>query len=199
MKKRIIVLATGIILGATPLLATELTPEVKATAAAGRLALEIRKSLTPSIQKNGWGGSMDLCVKDVPATITSLEKSFGLTMRRTSLKVRNPANSPDGAEKAVLEKLDGMLKGGEPFSQEVTLFSRTESGKERTLRYYKPVMMQSTCVGCHGTPENIPADVKKILATRYPKDKGVGYKEGELRGIISITVKEKIPEGEVTK
>ena len=197
--KTIAVIVAGVILATTPLSAAELSPQVRATAAAGRLNLEMRKSLIPSIQKNGLTGSMDVCAKEAPAIMAGLEKTFGLTMKRTALRLRNPANSPDVAEKALLEKLAGMQKGEETLPQEVTLFSETESGKERIVRYYKPIMMQGPCVGCHGTPDKIPAEVKKVLAARYPKDKAMGYKEGDLRGIISITVKEKIPEGELKK
>ncbi len=195
--KKIFFMTAGIILAATPLLAVEPSSLAKATAAAGRLNLEMRKSLTLSILKSGLAGSIDVCAKDAPAIMADQEKNFSLTMKRTALRVRNPENSPDGVEKALLEKLDGMLKSREPLPQEVTLFSTTESGKVRTLRYYKPVMMQGVCVGCHGAPDKIPADVVKALGARYPKDKGVGYKEGELRGIISLTLRENIPESEV--
>jgi Protein of unknown function (DUF3365) len=197
--KKIALVVAGVILAAAPLSAAELAPQVRATAAAGRLNLEMRKNLIQSIQKNGLAGSMDVCAKDAPALIAGLEKNFDLSMKRTALRVRNPANSPDAAEKALLEKLAGMQKSDDPLPQEVTLFSETESGKVRTLRYYKPVMMQAPCVGCHGTPDKISAEVKKALVARYPKDKAVGYKEGEVRGIISITVKEMIPEGEIKK
>ena len=197
--KKIILFATAIVLASTQLLSVEITSQQKATAAAGRLQLEMRKRLIPSIQKNGLIGSMDICTKDAPALIADLEKTFNLTMKRTALRVRNPANNPDGTETVFLEKLAGMLKAGEQLPQEVTLFSETESGKIRTLRFYKPLFMQAVCVGCHGSADKIPSDVAKVLATRYPKDKGAGYKDGELRGIISVTVKEIIPENEVKK
>lgn len=197
--KNIVFLAAGIILTAAPLFAEELAPQVRANAAAGRLSLEMRKSLTLSVQKNGLAGSMDVCAKDAPNLITNLGKTFNLAIKRTALRVRNPANAPDAAEKALLEQLGGMLRGEDPLPKDATLFSETESGTVRTLRFYQPVMMQGSCVGCHGTPDKIPADVRKVLAERYPKDKGWGYKEGELRGIISITVKEKIPENDLKK
>ena len=197
---KIAFLAAGVILAAATLLqAAELAPKTKAEAAAGRLNLEMRKKLTLSIQQNGMAGAMDVCAKEAPSVIADLEKIFGITIKRTALNVRNPSNAPDPAEKALLEKLEAVQKKGEALPQEATLFSETESGKERILRFYKPVMMQGTCVGCHGTPDKIPADVKKVLAASYPKDKAVGYKEGDLRGIISITVKEKIPENELKK
>ena len=197
--KKLVVIAAGIILTATPLFAAEVPSQAKANAAAGRLNLEMRKKLTQTIQKNGLAGAMDVCAKEAPAVIADLEKTFGLTIKRTALKVRNPLNAPDPTEKALLEKLDGMRNKGEDLPQDATLFSEVESGKERILRFYKPVMMQGTCVGCHGTPDKIPAEVKKALAASYPKDKAVGYTDGDLRGIISITVKEKIPENEIKK
>jgi len=195
MKKSLMLpLAGALLVAATPLLAIELTSQAKANAAAGRLNLEMRKKLTQTIQQKGLAGAIDVCAKDAPAVVSDLEKTFGVTIKRTALKVRNPANAPDPAEKELLEKLDGMVRNGDSLPQDATLFSEKESGKELVLRYYKPVMMQGTCLGCHGPLDRIPADVKKVLAAGYPKDKAVGYAEGELRGIVSITVKEKIPE-----
>ena len=200
MKKSLILpLAGALVAVAMPLFAAEIAPKVKANAAAGRLNLEMRKKLTLSIQQNGLAGSINVCAKEAPAVIADLEKTFGITIKRTALTVRNPSNAPDPEEKALLEKLAGMQKSGEALPQDATLFSEKEIGKERTLRFYKPVIVQANCVGCHGTPDKIPADVKKALAANYPKDKSVGYKEGDLRGIISITVKEKIPENELKK
>ena len=197
--KKPALLAALLVLSATTLIAAEPAPQARATAAAGRFNLQMRIRLPQSIQKNGLAGSLEICAKDAPAIMAEQEKTFGLTMKRTALKVRNPANTPDAAEKALLEKLAGLLKAEETLPKEATLFSRTESDKERTLRYYVPVMMLPACTGCHGTPDRIPADVRKALAARYPKDQGTGYGDGELRGIISITVKEKIPENEQKK
>ncbi len=200
MKKSLILPVTGLFIAvSTPLLAVEVTPQTKATAVAGRLNLEMRKKLTLAIQQNGLAGSLNVCAKEAPAVIADLEKQFGVTIKRTALRLSNPANAPDAAEKQLLEKLDGMVKRGEPLPQDAALFSDSVSGKIRTLRFAKPVMMQANCVGCHGPTEKIPADVKQALAAGYPKDKAVGFKEGELRGIISITVKEDIPEDKEKK
>ena len=35
---------------------------------------------------------------------------------------------------------------------------------------------------------SLDADVKAILAERYPQDQAVGYEQGELRGAVSVTV-----------
>ena len=200
MKKSLILPLVGALMAvATPLIAVEAAPQVKANAAMGRLNLAMRTKLTQSIQQNGLAGAMNVCAKEAPVVVADLEKTFGVSIKRTALTVRNPANAPDPEEKALLEKLVAMQKNGDALPQDATLFSETEKDKERILRYYKPVMMQGMCVGCHGTPDKIPADVKKALAASYPKDKALGYKEGDLRGIISVTVKEKIPESEVKK
>jgi hypothetical protein len=200
MKKSLILPFVGaLMVVATPLIAVEVAPQVKANAVMGRLNLAMRTKLLQSIQQNGLAGAMNVCAKEAPVVVADLEKTFGVTIKRTALTVRNPANAPDPEEKALLEKLVAMQKNGDDLPQDATLFSETEKDKYRILRYYKPVMMQGMCVGCHGTPDKIPADIKKALAASYPKDKALGYKEGDVRGIISVTVREKIPENELKK
>lgn len=199
--KRIAVFASGLILTTAALLhAAEPEPQVRAEAAAGRLTLEMRKKLVPALQKGGPVGAMDICAKEAPALITDLEKTFNLTMKRTALRVRNPKNAPDPLEKALLEKLETMQKQGEPVPQDATLYSDQKvSKKERELRYYKVMSVQAPCLLCHGAPETMSADVKKFLAERYPNDKAVGYKAGDLRGIISISIREPLPEEDEKK
>jgi hypothetical protein len=49
-------------------------------------------------------------------------------------------------------------------------------------------MVASPCLACHGDPEAIDPQVKRLLAERYPDDTAVGYKPGDLRGAVSVSV-----------
>jgi hypothetical protein len=52
----------------------------------------------------------------------------------------------------------------------------------------QPIRVQAMCLSCHGDPAGIPAEVKEILASRYPKDLATGYKAGDLRGAVSVRI-----------
>jgi hypothetical protein len=61
---------------------------------------------------------------------------------------------------------------------------------QRILRLLRPITIGKPCLACHGDPATIDPAVRKVLAGRYPHDQAVGYKEGDLRGAISVTVDE---------
>jgi hypothetical protein len=52
----------------------------------------------------------------------------------------------------------------------------------------KPIYAQATCLQCHGKKKDLRPEIKKFLETRYPHDKAFGYKEGDIRGGISLVI-----------
>ncbi len=99
----------------------------------------------------------------------------GYNLKQTSLKFRNPANHPDAFEKKVLQEFEtnGYPKGkgrGEIVSN--------NDGSE-TYRYMLPLYITPACLKCHGFPKGERDISKKIKE---------GYKEGEIRGAISLKI-----------
>ncbi len=148
-----------------------------------RLGREMRKKLTDTLQKNGPAEAVNVCAKDAPAIISRIESELGVTMKRTSLKLRNPRNAPDAAEKNVLESLAALHRAGGKLPQGVTVFP------DDPHRFYKTIMVEKTCLACHGDPTTMSEAVRRELAATYPDDRAVGYREGDFRGIVSVTVK----------
>ncbi|MDH3268745.1 MAG: DUF3365 domain-containing protein, partial [Ignavibacteria bacterium] len=54
------------------------------------------------------------------------------------------------------------------------------------LRYLKPIIIQAECLNCHGSQTEIMPDVRNLITQKYPDDKAIGYKPGDLRGAVSI-------------
>jgi hypothetical protein len=52
----------------------------------------------------------------------------------------------------------------------------------------KPIYVETACLQCHGKKDQIRIEIKQFLSRRYPHDNAFGYKEGELRGGISIVI-----------
>lgn len=172
-------LATPVVSGA----AENNPKQAVAAKAAGQLGQEMRKKLTESMQKNGPTGAIDVCAKDAPAISARIEKELGVTIKRTSLKVRNPQNAPDAAEKQLLGVLAAAHSVGEKLPHGVIAFPNDRN------RFYKAITIEQTCLKCHGDSTTMSEAVRKELTAIYPEDKAVGYKEGDFRGIISVTVK----------
>jgi hypothetical protein len=163
--------------------AAELTAHATASKAAGQFGQEMRNKLIESLKKNGPSGAIDVCAKDAPTISSRIEHEYGVLIKRTSLKVRNPQNTPDSLEKELLESLSVLLSTGKPLPVGLVAFPNNQH------RFYKTVQMEKACLQCHGELNTINELVRKEIAAIYPDDRAIGYKEGELRGIISVTVK----------
>jgi methyl-accepting chemotaxis protein len=100
----------------------------------------------------------------------------GFSFRVPKHQPRNPLNEPDAIESAVLKELEA----GAPEAKRVTADS---------VRYFRPVRLTSTCLYCHGNPQdprhNIwgTTDGRDITGGRMEN-----WKEGELHGAFAITM-----------
>ncbi len=159
--------------------------------AINRLATTLVREVTAAMAKEGPAGAVDTChLKAVPltnGTVAGLPRI--LAMKRTSLKLRSPANAPDAAEKLVLDHIQQLLDDGD--SPPPLLVQRVEApGAAPEWRVYKPIGMMPKCLACHGDPEGQPDALRAKLAERYPDDQATGYNTGEWRGLIRVTVAE---------
>ncbi len=123
-------------------------------------------------------------------TASDLTKMFSdaieLDVRRVSFKNRNPKNVPDEVEAEILHKYESLLKKNK-LTSDVETFGKYKLNGKEILRYMKPIIVEKKCLKCHGNMKTIPQNVRSFLREKYPKDKAVNYKVGDLRGAISIT------------
>ena len=90
--------------------------------------------------------------------------------RMTSHNFMNPVNKPDAFETKALDRIRAQhLAEYYEISPDSFRFART-------------LYVKASCLPCHASAENAPADVK----TRYGTERGFGFKEGEVAGIISV-------------
>lgn len=97
--------------------------------------------------------------------------------KQTSLKLRNPENAPDDLEREVLMRFEN-----ETSLDEFKTIVSTEG--EKQFRYMKRLVIVKACLACHGKKENIP----RYIRSSYPRDEAHGYKLGDVRGAISISL-----------
>lgn len=100
-------------------------------------------------------------------------KKTSITVKQTSLKYRNPANKPDKFETATLKKFEAGWERGKSFGE------TTVNGGKKSYRYMVPVYITQMCLTCHGSPAG---------DTDIAGRKKEGYKEGDVRGAISVTI-----------
>jgi hypothetical protein len=184
MKKSSLALIAGMMLvTAVSVSAAGVDPAAVASKAVGQLSQEMRNKLAESMLKNGPAGAIDVCAKDVPIILYRIEQELGVSIKRTSLKVRNPRNAPDPVEKELLESLAASRNAEASLPPGVTPFPNNRQ------RFFKTITIEQTCLKCHGEPAAMHERVRRKIAETYPGDRATGYKVGDLRGIISVTVK----------
>jgi hypothetical protein len=162
---------------------------LRARRAAQSLTEQLRERLESRLKDAGAGAALKVCTYQAQGVARDLEQTQGVTVKRASLKARNPLNSPDEWEKAVLKKYSDATEKGWGMEE---VFERVEApkGGKGTWRYAKPILVQKGCLVCHGSSAEIPAEVAEGLLDKYPGDPATGYRSGDLRGIVSVRFSE---------
>ncbi len=146
----------------------------------------LKQELLSAIEVSGPVGAVEVCnVKALPLTETvARQAGMPVSVKRTSLKVRNPQNRPDSLELNVLRIFEQAKEAGSPLPPNV--IQKIVQGDTVKFRYYKPLEIAPLCVNCHGEPEYLSRELKARLKTLYPEDRAVGYKVGDFRGVIRV-------------
>ncbi len=120
-------------------------------------------------------------VQAMPITHQMSEK-YNVTIKRTSDKIRNSVNTASERELKIIEEYKLAIQKNKE------LFPIVEIDKGGQKHFYAPIKLNAKCLACHGTLENkLSIKTDSLIKSLYPNDKAVDYKEGDLRGIWSIT------------
>lgn len=146
----------------------------------GALLQGLGGQLKAALQAGGPESAMQACQQVAALTTKAIGDNYDSvsSLRRTTLKPRNPGNAPDEIDRIVLGKLESMEE----------LPSEHIEWSEETARYYKPLVIQEVCLKCHGEPAGFSPELQEKLVVLYPDDQATGYGLGELRGVIRVDV-----------
>ena len=147
------------------------------------VAGELKQRVARDVSEKGAENALASCRLQVEGITDRVMLHGGWEIRRTAFRVRNPNNLPDPWEKEVLElfakrKSEGVDMTQHEFAKVVNL-----DGK-RVFRYMKPILTQGFCTSCHGV--SLTPEVRSKIDEKYPDDKAVGFKPGDLRGAFSL-------------
>jgi len=149
------------------------------------LAEKVRSLLFQEIEKGGFVSAVRVCSEMAQQITLQFNARTGHTVRRVSLRYRNSKNIPDEYEKGKLEEFNFLNQKKQLSNDYVEVVN--EQG-QKYLRYMRPLITLSVCMTCHGPKENIPSEVKVILAEKYPDDHATGFLVGDVRGAISVKI-----------
>lgn len=147
------------------------------------LASRLMSALQASLKEGGPKAAISICRDQAPKLAAEVSREKECTVRRTSLKTRNPKNAPDPWERRVLEAFQKQVADGEdPAGLEFSEVVR--EGGAPVLRYMKAITAGGPCQACHG--RSLAPEVSAALHAAYPEDRATGYDSGDLRGAFSV-------------
>lgn len=141
----------------------------------------LRNTLLKTIGEKGFPGAVSFC-NTKALSLTNTYAAEGITIKRTSDKLRNPANRPDNMEQEILSAYLQMKRDKQELKP---VFKKDAEGNRH---YFKPILLQAMCSNCHGDKTTqITPDTWEAILQKYPADAAFNYKEGDLRGIWHLT------------
>ena len=150
----------------------------------------IKGELQRALIKEGPYAAVNVCSARALKITKKVEKALnhGIKIKRTSLKYRNPLNAPDKYELQALKYFETYYKEHKRLPD--YYIQTVKEGSKLYYRYYKPLKVGSLCLTCHG--QGIDPMLKKIIKERYPQDRAMGYKLGDFRGVIRVSIPAKM-------
>ncbi len=153
----------------------------KARTAVNALQTELQTALQNAMRDGGPIAAIEVCQLQALPITASISEQQKLHIRRTALKLRNPANAPDNWEAQQLADFAARAERGESLA---TMETVSREGGE--FRYMKAIPTGELCTGCHGT--QIAEPLANALKERYPADQATGFAAGDLRGAFSVRI-----------
>jgi len=138
----------------------------RALSARQALFESLKGRLTEVVGSDGPVAAIEVCSREAPQIAQRVSKEHGLSIGRTSFKLRNQANqSPKWARSLVDRRVE-----------------------EPHYLVLLPIKLEAQCVVCHGPRESLAEPVLKAIAANYPADQATGFQPGDLRGWFWVEV-----------
>jgi hypothetical protein len=129
--------------------------------------------------------AIPFCNLEAVPLVDELSKEYNAIIKRTSDQLRSCDNEPTERELVIINEYQELLQAKQPI---VPIVELDEEGKKH---FYAPIKISAKCLVCHGEKGNTLANkTDSIVKSLYPNDLAIGYKDGDLRGIWSITFNE---------
>ena len=170
-------------------------PEVAAIRQAGEAAVaavgkKLVTALNTALAAGGPEAAVLVCqTQALPLTAEKLaDQPTLVSVKRTSLRLRNPANAPDAAERLALDHVAKLVAAGQPPPPVLVQRIQPSGTAAPEWRVYRPIATKAECLVCHGDPATQSPALRTALQTRYPTDAATGYAADQWRGLFRVTI-----------
>ena len=148
------------------------------------LAKNLKQELSGAMQSGGPVAAVQTC--NLKAQEITHALNNGISIKRTSLKLRNSKNAPDAWETQILNSFEEKLAEGTPIDQ-LTHSETIKTASGNTFRMMRAIPTQGLCLSCHGDKQTMSNELVSILEEAYPNDQATDYQVGQIRGAFSVT------------
>ena len=158
--------------------------------ASKQLLKTLGSNMKKFMQKKDIKGAIEFCSQNAYRLTEEVNQKLGenISIKRISLKFRNPLNKPTKTEAKILFQLENTKSA---------VLTKVADG---TYKFYQPLRINKpVCLKCHGDDKNLNKQAYKIIEQKYPQDKAVDYKLGDLRAIIEIEISQTSMTNKLTK
>ena len=150
--------------------------EIRAKAALAPFKASLQSALLGALADGGPDRAIDVCATEAPRLADAAAKG-GVRVGRAASRLRKPANR---RPPWVAPLLDDLAKSP------VEGAHRTVTLPGDRVGYVEAIVMKPLCATCHG--ESVAAELRSRIASRYPHDEAIGFREGDLRGVFWVEV-----------
>jgi len=185
--KKIILSTVAVAMSATLLSATtnkELKQEAKN--AIMKMGKTLKMHMKQNMKAGGPTQAAAFCSNEARGIAKKVNAGYekGTSVKRISLKYRNPADKPTADEAKVLQELHTTFDANKTVPK---MFVKEVS--KNHYKVYKPIFInKGVCLTCHGMDDVRDDNAYKLIQAKYPDDKAVGYKNGDLRGAFVVDI-----------
>lgn len=151
----------------------------RADAAVRQLQLTLVSRLKEELGRGGPKAAVSVCRDEAQQLTASVGTAQGLSIGRTSHRVRNPVNAPRAWAAGIVAS-----NAGRPIT-EATPAVFDLGDRVGVLR---PIGQMALCETCHGPRDKVDAAIGDVLRASYPDDQAVGFAAGDLRGGFWVEV-----------
>jgi hypothetical protein len=137
------------------------------------------RELTTALAQGGPALAIQSCHVDVIGVSQRFARQRGVAAGRTSDRLRNPANAPAGWAAPLVKASAG---------KRARYVDGFVADLDDAIGLLRPIAHQAMCNACHGPVDRIDPAILPALGARYPADRAVGFREGDIRGWFRVEV-----------
>ncbi len=169
------VLVLGLLVGCkTPAEPGDALVTTRAQAALQPYKASLKAELTKALEESP-ERAVDVCARRAPE-LARASSGAGVTVGRSAIRRRSPANSPRPWLGPAMEELS-RAPSGTPAAKVVAL---PNGGRG----YAEAIWVAPQCVTCHGA--TLAPPIASAIAARYPDDHATGFAPGDFRGVFWV-------------